>query len=168
MGPACAGSAYVTLNPRGFVDVKVSLLPVSLQIRSGVARTRAKRGCASRAPRQGCRGRKARHGRLLRRVTMVAAPPAHPGTRIIHYRCCLPALAGFANYRRGRTNGATIDSTCRWRRGRDSNPRSGYKPLTHFPGVLLQPLGHLSALKQILLSFTPGGMIRPILGLSPR
>src|SRR5215471_18733135 len=31
-----------------------------------------------------------------------------------------------------------------WRRGRDSNPRSGYKPLTHFPGVLLQPLGHLS------------------------
>src|ERR1700712_4563312 len=25
-----------------------------------------------------------------------------------------------------------------WRRERDSNPRSGYKPLTHFPGVLLQ------------------------------
>jgi len=33
----------------------------------------------------------------------------HPGTRIIHYRCCLPALAGFANYRRERTNGATIE-----------------------------------------------------------
>ena len=32
-----------------------------------------------------------------------------------------------------------------WRRERDSNPRSGVKPLTHFPGVLLQPLGHLSA-----------------------
>ena len=32
----------------------------------------------------------------------------HPGTRIIHYRCCLPALAGFANYRRERTNGAAI------------------------------------------------------------
>ena len=32
-----------------------------------------------------------------------------------------------------------------WRRGRDSNPRYGYKPYTHFPGVLLQPLGHLSA-----------------------
>ena len=32
----------------------------------------------------------------------------HPGTRIIHYRCCLPALAGFANYRRGRTNGTAI------------------------------------------------------------
>ncbi len=32
----------------------------------------------------------------------------HPGARIIHYRCCLPALAGFANYRRERTNGAAI------------------------------------------------------------
>ena len=31
-----------------------------------------------------------------------------------------------------------------WRRGRDSNPRYGYKPYTHFPGVLLKPLGHLS------------------------
>lgn len=28
-------------------------------------------------------------------------------------------------------------------RGRDSNPRYGF-PYTHFPGVLLQPLGHLS------------------------
>ena len=33
----------------------------------------------------------------------------HPGTRIIHYRCCLPALAGFANYRRERTNGTAIE-----------------------------------------------------------
>ena len=31
-----------------------------------------------------------------------------------------------------------------WRRERDSNPRYGDKPYTHFPGVLLQPLGHLS------------------------
>ena len=30
-----------------------------------------------------------------------------------------------------------------WRRGWDSNPRYGH-PHTHFPGVLLQPLGHLS------------------------
>ena len=29
------------------------------------------------------------------------------------------------------------------RRERDSNPRYSY-PYTHFPGVLLQPLGHLS------------------------
>ncbi len=33
---------------------------------------------------------------------------------------------------------------CKWRRERDSNPRYGDKPYTHFPGVLLQPLGHLS------------------------
>ena len=32
----------------------------------------------------------------------------HPGTRIIHYRCCLPALAEFANYRRERTNGTAL------------------------------------------------------------
>lgn len=31
-----------------------------------------------------------------------------------------------------------------WRRERDSNPRDGYPP-THFPGVRLRPLGHLSA-----------------------
>ncbi|CAH1659097.1 hypothetical protein BOSEA31B_11815 [Hyphomicrobiales bacterium] len=30
-----------------------------------------------------------------------------------------------------------------WRTGRDSNPRYGF-PYTHFPGVRLQPLGHLS------------------------
>ncbi|EQD45295.1 hypothetical protein B1A_14868, partial [mine drainage metagenome] len=30
-----------------------------------------------------------------------------------------------------------------WRRGWDSNPRYGC-PYTHFPGVLLRPLGHLS------------------------
>ena len=92
-----------------------------------------------------------------------------PGTRIIHYRCCLPALAGFANYRRERTNGTAIERggsippaaiplrKLKWRRGRDSNPRSGYKPLTHFPGVLLQPLGHLSA-RTNALSQLPGGI----------
>lgn len=31
----------------------------------------------------------------------------------------------------------------KWRRERDSNPRYGF-PYTHFPGVRLQPLGHLS------------------------
>ena len=31
----------------------------------------------------------------------------------------------------------------RWRREGDSNPRYGF-PYTHFPGVRLQPLGHLS------------------------
>jgi hypothetical protein len=33
----------------------------------------------------------------------------HPGTRIIRYRCFLPDLAEFANYRRGGTDGATMD-----------------------------------------------------------
>lgn len=32
----------------------------------------------------------------------------------------------------------------RWRRDRDSNPGDGFPP-THFPGVRLRPLGHLSA-----------------------
>src|SRR5882672_8472283 len=32
-----------------------------------------------------------------------------------------------------------------WRRGRDSNPRYAFWAYTHFPGVRLQPLGHLSA-----------------------
>jgi len=32
----------------------------------------------------------------------------HPGTRIIRYRCFLPDLAEFTNYRRGGTDGATI------------------------------------------------------------
>ena len=32
-----------------------------------------------------------------------------------------------------------------WRRGRDLNPRWGFKPHTRFPIVLLKPLGHLSA-----------------------
>ena len=32
------------------------------------------------------------------------------------------------------------------RRGRDSNPRYGF-PYTNFPGLLLQPLGHLSFLE---------------------
>lgn len=31
-----------------------------------------------------------------------------------------------------------------WRRERDSNPRYSF-PYTHFPGALLQPLGHLSS-----------------------
>ncbi len=30
----------------------------------------------------------------------VAAPPVNLGTRIINYGCCLPALTGFADYRR--------------------------------------------------------------------
>jgi hypothetical protein len=43
-----------------------------------------------------------------------------------------------------------------WRRGRDSNPRYGDKPYTHFPGVLLQPLGHLSARKTLTATIHAG------------
>ena len=93
----------------------------------------------------------------------------HPGTRVACCRCFLPDLAEFTSYRREGTDEATIKSAFTfsgfasrsstisdrsgnsnlasekiWRRERDSNPRSGVKPLTHFPGVLLQPLGHLS------------------------
>ena len=64
----------------------------------------------------------------------------HPGTRIIRYRCFLPDLAEFANYRRGGTDGATIDvglenplNTARsWRRERDSNPRYGLSRIHTF------------------------------------
>ena len=33
----------------------------------------------------------------------------NPGARITHYRCCLPALAGFASYRREGADGATVE-----------------------------------------------------------
>ncbi len=139
----------------------------------------------------------------------------HPGTRIIRYRCCLPALAGFANYRRGRTDETTINSliesserdvlgtscaspfgqlrcsnrqSCRFVepiffifRGFDSRsnqsckfimaeragfePAKRYNPLTHFPGVLLQPLGHLSVRKTF---FTRWRDCSALLGLTPR
>ncbi len=44
-----------------------------------------------------------------------------------------------------------------WRRGRDSNPRYGLT-YTHFPGVLLKPLGHLSISNIQKLTSPPGGM----------
>jgi hypothetical protein len=43
-----------------------------------------------------------------------------------------------------------------WRRERDSNPRDGYPP-THFPGVRLRPLGHLSAARAAGLAAVPIG-----------
>jgi hypothetical protein len=57
---------------------------------------------------------------------------------------------------------ATLQTFENWRRERDSNPRNGDRPFTHFPGVLLQPLGHLSATRM------PGGIVRPIHGPHPR
>ena len=43
-----------------------------------------------------------------------------------------------------KTNYKSVIYNDNWRRERDSNPRDGYPP-THFPGVRLRPLGHLSA-----------------------
>ncbi len=40
----------------------------------------------------------------------------------------------------------------KWRRDRDSNPGDGFPP-THFPGVRLRPLGHLSNVSSILRIF---------------
>ena len=45
-----------------------------------------------------------RHGRQRRQPRQ-----PHPGTRIIRCRCFLPDLAEFTNYRRGGTDGATIN-----------------------------------------------------------
>lgn len=42
-------------------------------------------------------------------------------------------------YKKSRSCGDSL----KWRRERDSNPRYGF-PYTRFPGVHLQPLGHLS------------------------
>ena len=39
-------------------------------------------------------------------------------------------------------------------------PAKRYNPLTHFPGVLLQPLGHLSA-ANLFLRYTRAGLLGP-------
>src|SRR6185312_6515092 len=64
----------------------------------------------------------------------------HPGTRIIHYRCFLPDLAGLRTIVAGGPTGPpwtlgffrepcapaeAVASFNNWRRGRDSNPRYG-------------------------------------------
>ncbi len=55
----------------------------------------------------------------------------HPGTRITHYRCFLPDLAGFASYRRGGTDGATVDGFVARRRNEiiaELAERAGFEP----------------------------------------
>src|SRR5215472_9278230 len=42
-------------------------------------------------------------------------------------------------------NGLECNGSNSWRTERDSNPRTAFT-VTHFPGVRLQPLGHLSTL----------------------
>jgi hypothetical protein len=86
----------------------------------------------------------------------------HPGARSYRYRCSLPGLAGFAACRRGGLTEDTIEldqpepertSVTRWSTDTgnvETGGEGGIRtldtlPYTHFPGVLLQPLGHLSA-----------------------
>ena len=52
------------------------------------------------------------------------------------FRCLLPALICVENVRIGHSR--------IWRRGRDLNPRGGFKPPTRLAGERLRPLGHLS------------------------
>ena len=53
-----------------------------------------------------------------------------------------------------------------WRRERDSNPRDGFPP-THFPGVRLRPLGHLSgSAGQTMSRPAPQGRRNPAFGAS--
>ena len=57
-----------------------------------------------------------------------------------------------------------------WRRGRDSNPRYGSTPYTHFPGEPVQPLRHLSKTWSEFFTSTAQsvGIIRYILYLTLR
>ena len=66
----------------------------------------------------------AAHGRdITAKPAGLAAPKwrrpcqPHPGARVFHYRCFLPDLAEFADYRRGGTNRATIDTKLAEREG---------------------------------------------------
>ena len=93
----------------------------------------------------------------------------HPGTRIIHYRCFLPDLAEFADYRRGGTDGATMDVgllgparqpelsrfTFNWRRGREG---AGSSPTPQNPSQR----GHLRGHKPFLnVSWNVSSPARP-------
>ncbi|GEM_PF-3278939 len=48
-----------------------------------------------------------------------------------------------------RSGGRWACGVIKWRRGRDSNPRYGYKPYTRFPGEPVRPLRHLSAFSNL-------------------
>ena len=126
-----------------------------------VARGEAARSCDAIGHRMRCRatwhgwpGRLRLQGWMLAWTAFKAKTKGwqlrqpHPGTRITHYRCFLPDLAEFASYRREGTDGATINSMMERKKLAEREgfePSKRYNPFTHFPGVLLQPLGHLSA-----------------------
>ena len=54
-----------------------------------------------------------------------------------------------------------------WRRGRDSNPRCGSTPHTHFPGEPVRPLRHLSEFLDHIVLFIPTAAARRSVGITP-
>ncbi len=80
-------------------------------------------------------------------VAPLLAPPGPPrGGALSPLRCCRHRLIDAAK------NLLNV-----WRRGWDSNPRTRLG-VTHFPGVRLRPLGHLSI--NLRSNSTPGGIVR--------
>ena len=66
--------------------------------------------------------------------------PALPHTRIHRYHCFLPDLVGFAASRCTATDARSFIELGE----RGIRTLETFKTFTRFPGVLLQPLGHLS------------------------
>src|ERR1700728_1207884 len=88
---------------------------------------------------------------MAERVGLLVAPllaPSGPprGGALSPLRCCRHQLIGAAK--------SLLNV---WRRGWDSNPRTRLG-VTHFPGVRLRPLGHLSI--NLYSNSTPGGITR--------
>jgi hypothetical protein len=54
------------------------------------------------------------------------------------------ALGCVTRLRQREGQGESCNSWVIWRRGGDSNPRMGYKPINGLANRRLQPLGHLS------------------------
>ena len=111
----------------------------------------------------------------------------HPGTRIIRYRCSLPGLAEFTNYRRGGTDRATIRrgrgtyslvpmfAPMRDRRAFETGGEGGIRTrdtgisrIHTFQACSFNHSDTSPHAKPLLRPSTPGGMVRPLLGLTPR
>ncbi len=109
----------------------------------------------------------------------------HPGTRIIHYRCFLPDLAGFADYRRGGTDGATMDvkrlrllllllrqlhavAACS-ETGGEGGIRTRDTGISRIHTFQACSFNHSdTSPHKPFRTTTTGGIVRPILGLTPR
>ena len=137
------------------------------------AETRTAHGCcdpsAGLGPHAGNYAESAVHEKRGRRPRQ-----PHPGTRITHYRCFLPDLAGFASYRRGGTDGATIDCAVKTSReghdvldyrktGGESGIRTREAVLSRLHTFQACSFNHSDTSPQ---TFTPSGIVRPILGLT--